>query len=152
MLNFVDTCEIRIKAGNGGDGCVAFHREKYVSAGGPSGGDGGKGGNVVFVADTNKTSLLEFKYKTKYKAENGQNGLPENCYGKKADDLIIKVPFGTVIKEKKSGLVMADISDNEKHILALGGNGGGKDNFAQGQGKDKTKINDAINLAKNLIK
>lgn len=131
MLNFVDTCEIRIKAGNGGDGCVAFHREKYVSAGGPSGGDGGKGGNVVFVADTNKTSLLEFKYKTKYKAENGQNGLPENCYGKKADDLIIKVPFGTVIKEKKSGLVMADISDNEKHILALGGNGGwGNTHFA----------------------
>jgi len=128
---FVDRAEIRIRAGKGGDGCVAFHREKYVAAGGPSGGDGGRGGNVVFVADTNKTTLLEFKYKTKYYAPDGQNGQTKRCTGKTADDLIIKVPLGTVIKEKHTGRIMADISDDQPVTLAKGGNGGwGNSHFA----------------------
>lgn len=128
---FVDRAEIRIRAGKGGDGCVAFHREKYVAAGGPSGGDGGRGGNVVFVADTNKTTLLEFKYKTKYYAADGEPGAPRKCSGKKADDLIIRVPLGTVIREKESGRVMADLSDDTPVTLAYGGSGGwGNTHFA----------------------
>ena len=128
---FVDRAEIRIRAGKGGDGCVAFHREKYVAAGGPSGGDGGRGGNVVFVADTNKTTLLEFKYKTKYYAPDGENGGPKKCSGKKAEDLVIRVPLGTVIREKQSGRVMADISDDTPVVLAHGGSGGwGNSHFA----------------------
>ncbi len=128
---FVDRAEIRIRAGKGGDGCVAFHREKYVAAGGPSGGDGGRGGNVIFVADTNKTTLLEFKYKTKYYAADGEPGAPRKCSGKKADDLIIRVPLGTVIREKESGRVMADLSDDTPVTLAYGGSGGwGNTHFA----------------------
>ena len=121
---FVDQAEIRVRGGKGGDGCVAFHREKYVANGGPDGGDGGRGGNVVFVADTNKTTLLEFKYKTKYYAPDGQNGQNRRCSGKKAEDLIIRVPLGTVIREKNSNRVLADISDDQPVVIARGGNGG----------------------------
>ncbi len=121
---FVDKAEIRVRAGKGGDGCVAFHREKYVANGGPDGGDGGRGGNVVFVADSNKTTLLEFKYKTKYYAPDGQNGQNRRCSGKKAEDLIVRVPLGTVVREKNTGRVLADLSDEEPVVIARGGNGG----------------------------
>ena len=93
---FIDIAKIYVKAGNGGDGAVAFHREKYVAAGGPDGGDGGKGGNVVFVTDSNMNTLMDFKYKRKYVAENGQNGGKNNCSGASGKDLIIKVPNGTL--------------------------------------------------------
>jgi len=128
---FVDTAKIRIKAGNGGNGAVTFHREKYVNAGGPDGGDGGKGGNVVFVGDTNISSLIDFKYKKRYIAENGKNGSGSNMTGKSAPDLVIKVPVGTLIREAETGRVLADISDKEPHIVAKGGKGGwGNQHFA----------------------
>ncbi len=131
MSMFVDQARIRIEAGNGGDGAVSFHREKYVAAGGPDGGDGGKGGDVVFVADDHFTSLISFRYKRKYVAENGQNGAAKRCTGKSAPDLVIKVPRGTVIREAESGRVMADISGDEPVILAKGGRGGkGNQHFA----------------------
>ena len=128
---FVDTAKIRIKAGDGGNGAVTFHREKYVNAGGPDGGDGGKGGNVVFVGDTNISSLIDFKYKKRYIAENGKNGSGSNMTGKSAPDLVIKVPVGTLIREVGTGRILADISDREPHIVAKGGKGGwGNQHFA----------------------
>ena len=128
---FVDTAKIRIKAGDGGNGSVNFHREKYVNAGGPDGGDGGKGGNVVFVGDTNISSLIDFKYKKRYIAENGKNGAGSNMTGKSAPDLVIKVPVGTLIREASTGRILADISDKEPHIVAKGGKGGwGNQHFA----------------------
>ena len=102
---FVDKAKIHIKAGNGGDGAVAFHREKYVASGGPDGGDGGRGGNIVFQVDDNISTLADFRYKRKYKAQNGENGRGSRCNGKKAPDLIIKVPRGTVIREVKAALL-----------------------------------------------
>ena len=128
---FVDTAKIRIKAGDGGNGACTFHREKYVNAGGPDGGDGGKGGNVVFVGDTNISSLIDFKYKKRYIAENGKNGSGSNMTGKSAPDLVIKVPVGTLIREAETGRILADISDREPHIVAKGGKGGwGNQHFA----------------------
>ena len=128
---FVDKANIRIKAGDGGDGAVAFHREKYVAAGGPDGGDGGKGGDIVFVADTNLSTLADFRYKRKYTAQRGENGRGGKCNGKNAQNLVIRVPFGTVIKEESTGRILADISDNEPHIVAKGGKGGwGNPHFA----------------------
>ncbi len=121
---FVDIAKVHIKAGAGGDGKVSFHREKYVAAGGPDGGDGGKGGNVVMVADDNLSTLADFRYKRKYVAENGQSGGPNRCTGKSAPDLIIRVPRGTLVLEAESGRVIADISDNEPTVIAKGGNGG----------------------------
>ena len=128
---FVDQAKIRIKAGNGGDGAVSFHREKYVAAGGPDGGDGGQGGNVVFVVDDGMSSLIDFRYKRKYVAENGENGGAKRCTGRSADDLIVKVPRGTLIREAETGRIMADMSDDAPHILAHGGRGGkGNQHFA----------------------
>ena len=128
---FVDKAKIKIKAGNGGDGAVSFHREKYVASGGPDGGNGGKGGDVIFVADDNFSSLIDFRYKRKYFAKNGENGGAKRCTGKSAEDLIIRVPRGTVIRDAQSGRIMADISGDEPQIIAKGGRGGrGNSNFA----------------------
>ena len=128
---FVDTAKIRIKAGNGGNGAVSFHREKYVNAGGPDGGDGGKGGNIVFVGDTNISSLIDFKYKKRYIAEDGKPGAAKRCSGKSAPDLVIRVPVGTLIREAETGRILADISDKEPHVVARGGKGGwGNTHFA----------------------
>ncbi len=102
---FIDTAKINIKAGNGGNGSVSFHREKYVAAGGPDGGDGGRGGNVVFVADSNLSTLMDFRYKRKYAAQNGEDGRAARCSGKNAPDLIIRVPRGTLVRDAQSGLV-----------------------------------------------
>jgi len=131
MSMFVDVAKIAIKAGKGGDGAVSFHREKFVAAGGPDGGDGGPGGNVVFVADDNLSTLMDFRYKRKYVAEAGQNGGAARCTGKNAPDLIIRVPRGTLVKEANTGLVIADISGNEPVVVAKGGRGGwGNTHFA----------------------
>ena len=128
---FIDKAVIKIKAGDGGNGAVAFHREKYVASGGPDGGDGGKGGDIVFVVDDNLSTLADFKYKRKYKAPNGMDGQGGRRNGKKGEDLIIKVPRGTVIKEKESGTLMADMSDDDSFIAAKGGRGGwGNSHFA----------------------
>ena len=129
--NFVDVARIVIKAGKGGDGAVSFHREKFVAAGGPDGGDGGRGGNVVFVADDNLSTLMDFRYKRKYVAQAGENGSGSRCTGKNAPDLVIRVPRGTVIRDAASGLVMADISGDEPVVVARGGKGGwGNTHFA----------------------
>ncbi len=128
---FIDTAKIYIKAGNGGNGAVSFHREKYVAAGGPDGGDGGKGGNIVFVADNHLNTLMDFRYKRKFVANNGENGRGKRCHGKSAEDLIIKVPKGTVISEAESGKIIADISGDEPVVLLKGGRGGfGNSHFA----------------------
>lgn len=121
---FVDVAKIFIKAGDGGDGAVAFHREKYVASGGPDGGDGGRGGNIVFVADTNISTLADFRYKRKYKAPKGENGKGDRRKGKNAEDLIVHVPMGTIVKEAETGRIMADISTKEPVIVAKGGKGG----------------------------
>ena len=128
---FVDIAKIKIKGGDGGDGAVAFHREKYVASGGPDGGDGGKGGDIVFVVDDNLATLADFRYKRKYKAPNGEPGKGSRCNGKKGKDLEIRVPRGTIIKEAESGAVMADMSRTERFIAAKGGKGGwGNTHFA----------------------
>ncbi len=128
---FVDIAKIKIKAGDGGAGAVAFHREKYVAAGGPDGGDGGKGGDVVFVVDDNLATLADFRYKRKYAAKNGLPGEGGKRHGKNGESLEIRVPRGTVIKETNSGAVMADMSKTERFIAAHGGKGGwGNQHFA----------------------
>lgn len=121
---FIDVAKIKIRAGKGGDGAVSFHREKYVAAGGPDGGDGGRGGNIVFVADTNLSTLMDFRYKRKYEAPGGENGGAAKCSGKNAQDLVIRVPKGTLIREAESGRVMADISGEDPVVVARGGKGG----------------------------
>ena len=128
---FIDKAKIKIRAGNGGNGAVAFHREKYIASGGPDGGDGGKGGDVVFVVDDNLSTLADFRYKRKYAAKNGNDGQGSRKNGRKGEDLIIKVPRGTVIRECESGAVMSDMSTDEPFIAAKGGKGGwGNSHFA----------------------
>lgn len=128
---FVDKAKITIKAGNGGNGAVSFHREKYVAAGGPDGGDGGNGGSVYFQADDHMSTLVDFRYKRKYAAQDGQNGGAKRCSGKKGADLVIKVPRGTLILDAESGRIHADISGDEPVLIAKGGRGGaGNQHFA----------------------
>lgn len=128
---FVDEVKIEVKAGKGGDGAVSFHREKYVPSGGPDGGDGGKGGDVIFVADDHLSTLLDFRYKRKYKAMPGENGRGNRCYGKKGKDLVVKLPKGTLVTDQKTGALLADLSDNQPVVIAKGGNGGwGNAHFA----------------------
>mgnify|MGYP004498883697 CR=1 FL=1 len=121
---FIDIAKIKIKAGNGGNGAISFHREKYVAAGGPDGGDGGKGGDIIFVADSNLSTLADFRYKRKYIAQNGENGKSGRSSGKNAPNLVIRVPKGTVIKEVNTGRILADISTDEETVVAKGGKGG----------------------------
>ncbi len=132
---FMDYVKIFIKAGDGGNGAVSFHREKYVPNGGPDGGDGGKGGDVVFVADKNLNTLIDFKFKKHFRAENGVGGSARNCTGKSGETLYIKVPVGTVIKETSSGKLLADLFESGDSYKALSGGRGGKGNahFAHAQ-------------------
>ncbi|MDD6081613.1 MAG: GTPase ObgE [Oscillospiraceae bacterium] len=121
---FVDKAKIRVKAGDGGDGAVSFYREKYVAAGGPDGGNGGKGGDIIFVIDDNFSTLIDFKYKKKYAAQRGENGGAKHCTGKNGEDLIIKVPRGTLVRDANTGRIIADLSKKDRQIIAKGGNGG----------------------------
>lgn len=128
---FIDIAKIKIKAGDGGNGAVAFHREKYVASGGPDGGDGGKGGDIVFQVDDNLSTLADFRYKRKYIAKNGENGRGKRCFGKSAPPLVIYVPRGTIVKDAETGRLIADLSDNHPQVLAKGGKGGwGNTHFA----------------------
>ncbi len=122
--SFVDKARISVRAGKGGDGAVAFHREKYVAAGGPDGGDGGRGGNVIFTVDDNMSTLMDFRYKRKYAAGNGMNGQGKRCYGKDGENLYIRVPRGTIIRDTESGSIMHDMSTGEDWVAAKGGRGG----------------------------
>lgn len=139
---FVDRAKITIRSGKGGDGAVTFRREPFVPEGGPDGGDGGRGGDVIFQADRNLRTLMDFRYKRKYEAENGQNGMKRNRFGKAGQDLIIKIPMGTVIIDEETGLVMKDLTeDGEKFVAAKGGRGGrGNVNF-------KNSVRQAPNFA-----
>ena len=129
---FVDRAKIFIKSGKGGDGAVTFRREPFVPEGGPDGGDGGRGGDVIFQADRNLRTLMDFKYKKKYEAENGQNGMKKKRFGKAGENLIIKVPMGTVVIDEETGLVMKDlVEDGESFVAAKGGRGGRAGGAAQ---------------------
>ncbi|MBQ1489606.1 MAG: GTPase ObgE [Eubacterium sp.] len=122
---FVDRAKIEIVSGKGGNGCVSFRREPFVPEGGPDGGDGGKGGDVIFQADRSLRTLMDFRYKRKYKAENGQDGMKKKCYGKAGKDLIIKVPMGTVVIDEATGRIMKDlVEDGQSFVAAKGGRGG----------------------------
>ena len=128
---FVDTARITVRSGNGGSGVVSFHREKYVAAGGPDGGDGGRGGNVVVTVDDHMSTLMDFRYKRKYVAANGMDGQGKRSSGKNGEDLVLKVPRGTIIRDAETGEVIRDMSQPEPFILCKGGRGGwGNQHFA----------------------
>lgn len=129
---FTDYTKIIIKSGDGGNGAATFRREKYVAAGGPDGGDGGNGGNIYFQVDKDKNTLIDFRYNKKFKAQNGENGSGNHCNGKYGEDLYIKVPIGTVVKDVKTGKVVVDLSKpNQKELILKGGRGGrGNSHFA----------------------
>lgn len=129
---FIDTAKITVISGDGGNGSVSFRREKYIPLGGPDGGDGGRGGDVVLIADANMTTLLDFAYKKKYAAERGGNGSGSKCFGKDGETLTIKVPMGTIVRDIETNKIMADLShDGDKVIIAKGGKGGrGNTRFA----------------------
>ena len=126
---FVDYVKIFIKSGDGGDGAATFRREKYVAAGGPDGGDGGRGGDIIFVVDKDSNTLIDFRYNKKYKAENGQHGSGSKCNGKYGQDIYIGVPRGTVIKDAETGKIVADLSEPDQVELILKGGRGGKGNM-----------------------
>ena len=121
---FIDKARITVRAGNGGNGAVAFHREKYVAAGGPDGGDGGRGGSIILVVDDNMSTLMDFRYKRKYVAANGQDGQGARRHGKDGENLIIKVPRGTLVRDAESNEIIKDMSDKEPFVLCKGGRGG----------------------------
>ena len=128
---FVDTAKIKVRSGDGGDGAVSFHREKYIANGGPDGGDGGRGGSIIFKLDEQSSTLSDFRYKKNYFAKNGENGGSKNFSGKSAPNLIIKVPRGTLVKESTTGKLIADISSDEEITVLKGGRGGyGNAHFA----------------------
>ena len=128
---FIDTARITVRAGNGGNGAVAFHREKYVAAGGPDGGDGGRGGSVILRVDSHMSTLMDFRYKRKYTAANGADGSGKHCAGKDGEDLVIKVPRGTVVRDPETNEIICDMSGEEDFVLARGGKGGwGNQHFA----------------------
>lgn len=139
---FVDRAKISIKSGKGGNGAVSFRREPFVPEGGPDGGDGGKGGNVVFQADENLRTLMDFRYKRKYEAENGQDGMKKKRYGKNGQDLIIKVPVGTMVIDEATGHVMKDLTEHGQSFIAAKGGKGGKGNV-----KFSTSTRQAPNFA-----
>lgn len=139
---FVDRAKIWIKSGKGGDGAVSFRREPYVPEGGPDGGNGGRGGDIIFLADRNLHTLMDFRYKRKYEAEAGQNGMRRNRFGKSGEDLIIRVPVGTMIIDEETNLLMKDLAaDGESFIAAKGGKGG------KGNVHYKTSVRQAPNFA-----
>lgn len=125
---FIDYAKIIIKSGDGGNGATSFRREKYVAAGGPDGGDGGKGGDIYFVVDPDSNTLIDFRFNKKFKAQNGENGRGSNCYGKSGEDCYIKVPRGTVVKDFATGKVIVDLSEKGQKELVLKGGRGGKGN------------------------
>jgi GTP-binding protein len=125
---FIDKAKVFVKSGKGGDGAISFRREKYVPLGGPDGGDGGKGGSIIFQVETGITTLMDFKYKKKFIADEGENGGGQKCYGKDGKDLYIKVPMGTIIREAESNKIIADLSHKGQELVLLRGGKGGKGN------------------------
>ena len=141
-MKFVDKAKIHVKAGDGGNGCVAWRREKFVPLGGPAGGNGGKGGDVILKADSRLQTLMDFKHKIHFKAERGQHGSGSNKHGKAGEDLIIKVPVGTVVKDAETGEIIADLTKEGQEVVVAKGGKGGKGNAAF-----KTSTNQAPDYA-----
>ncbi len=129
-MKFVDKAKIHVKAGDGGNGCVAWRREKFVPMGGPAGGNGGKGGDVILKADSRLQTLMDFKYRIHFKAERGQHGSGSNKHGKSGEDLILKVPVGTVVKDAETGEIIADLTKDGQEVVVAKGGKGGKGNAA----------------------
>lgn len=124
-MKFIDEAKIEVIAGNGGNGCMSFRREKFIEKGGPDGGDGGKGGSVIMIADNNLNTLVDYRFVKKYAAKNGEHGRGADCYGHKGEDIILRVPVGTTIIDDETGLVMADLNTlGQQLVVAKGGNGG----------------------------
>ena len=141
---FVDEVVIDVKAGNGGDGCTSFRREKYVPMGGPDGGNGGRGSSIIFKVDKGLHTLLDLKFQKEIKGKKGENGKGSNKFGKNAEDVIIKVPIGTVVKDIDTNLVIADLTkENDEVVVAKGGRGG------RGNTAFKTHSNTAPNFSEN---
>ena len=141
-MKFIDQASLRIKAGDGGHGCIAFLREKFRPKGGPCGGDGGKGGDIIFVGNDNLNTLLDVSLKKHYKAKNGQHGKGKNMHGKNGEDVVINVPLGTIIKDSDTKQILIDITKpGEDHIIIRGGNGG------FGNARYKTKVQTAPRIA-----
>lgn len=131
MSNFIDKARITVRSGAGGGGAVSFHREKYVAAGGPDGGDGGRGGDIIVTVDEHMSTLMDFRYKRKYVANDGANGSGKRCTGRDGESLVIKVPRGTVIRDTETNEIIRDMADDAPFVLARGGNGGwGNKHFA----------------------
>ncbi len=129
-MRFIDKAKIHVKAGDGGNGCVAFRREKFVPLGGPAGGNGGKGGDVILKADKRLQTLMDFKYKIHFKAKKGQHGSGSNKHGKSGEDLILKVPVGTVVKDAETGELIADLTEDGQEVVVAKGGKGGRGNAA----------------------
>ena len=141
---FVDEVVIKVKAGNGGDGCTSFRREKYIPEGGPNGGNGGKGASIIFKVDEGLKTLLDLRYQKEIKGHKGQNGMGKNMNGKNAEDIIVKVPMGTIVKDMDTNLVIADLTKkNDEVVVATGGRGG------RGNTAFKTHSNTAPNFSEN---
>ena len=128
-MQFIDKAKIKISSGKGGNGVVAWRREKFVDKGGPAGGDGGKGGSVYLIADEGLSTLLDFTYRSIFKADNGENGFKKSMHGKSAKDLYIKVPTGTLVKDLKSGNIIADLTEHNQTVLVAKGGRGGRGNI-----------------------
>ena len=141
---FLDTAKISVKAGRGGDGMVAFRREKYVPNGGPWGGDGGKGGSVIFKVDEGLRTLMDFRYNRKFKAKNGEKGMTKGMHGRGAEDLIVSIPPGTTVRDAETGKVITDlVEDGQEFVIAHGGRGG------RGNIRFATPRNPAPEIAEN---
>ena len=144
MSMFLDTAKISVKAGRGGDGMVAFRREKYVPNGGPWGGDGGKGGSVIFKVDEGLRTLMDFRYNRKFKAKNGEKGMTKGMHGRGAEDLIVSIPPGTTVRDAETGKVITDmVEDGQEFVIAHGGRGG------RGNIRFATPRNPAPEIAEN---
>lgn len=144
MSTFLDHAKVNVKAGKGGDGMVAFRREKYVPDGGPAGGDGGRGGDVIFIVDEGLRTLMDFRYNRHFKAKNGENGMSKSKYGASADDLYVKVPPGTVVRDAETNALIADLIEHgQKKVVAKGGRGG------RGNIRFATHKNPAPSIAEN---
>ena len=141
---FVDEVVIKVKAGNGGDGCTSFRREKFIPEGGPNGGNGGKGASIIFKVDLGLKTLLDLRFQKEIKGHKGENGKGKNMNGKNADDIIIKVPLGTVVKDLDTNLIIADLTKNNDEVIVAQGGRGGRGNTAF-----KTHSNTAPNFSEN---
>src|SRR5690606_14394491 len=125
---FIDDVKLTVKAGKGGNGAVAFRREKYVPLGGPAGGDGGKGGSIIFVGDEGLTTLLDLRYQKIISATNGENGMAKNCFGKDGKDVYVRVPVGSVVYDVDQNIVLADITKHNQEVIICAGGKGGRGN------------------------